>query len=53
MESLLLPLIANLCMEDLEEYALKNATDSPKLWLQYVDDTFVIQPYGKNKLNDT
>ena len=35
------PIVANLYMEYLEQQALSTA--SPRLWCQYLDDTFVIQ----------
>ena len=39
--------VANLYMEHLEETALQTPPDSPRLWLRYVDDTFVIWLHGK------
>ena len=37
------PIVVNLCMEDFEQRALKDYTgNTPRLWLRYVDDTFVI-----------
>ena len=43
MGSLVSPIVANLFMEYLEQKALGTATNHPRLWLRYVDDTFVIQ----------
>ena len=36
------PIVANLYMEHFERKAF-NTTTSPRLWMRYVDDTFVIQ----------
>nr|XP_022909662.1 uncharacterized protein LOC111420848 [Onthophagus taurus] len=49
MGSPLSPVIANFCMEMFEEEALKK---SPKLWLHYVDDSFVIWQHGKEQLQE-
>ena len=40
-------IIAKLFMEDLEEQALHSAPLQPSLWLRYVEDIFVIWPYGE------
>ena len=42
MGSSISPLIANLFMEEFEVKALNSCPHPPSLWLQFVDDTFVI-----------
>ena len=42
MGSLLSPIVANLYMETFERETLASAVTAPRLWLRYVDDTFVI-----------
>ena len=42
MGSPLSPVIANLYLESLEERAIQSAILKPKMWVRYVDDTFVI-----------
>ena len=36
------PVVANLCMEVIEESAIAASTTPPKIWKRYVDDSFVI-----------
>ena len=43
MRSPVSPIVPNLYMEYLKQKALLTATHPPRLWLGYVDDTFVIQ----------
>lgn len=45
------PVVANLYMEAFEERGLEFAVSQPRLWLWYVDDTFVLWPYGVNELD--
>ena len=40
------PIVANLYMEYYEKKAL-STTSTPRLWMRYVDDTFVIQQEGQ------
>ena len=44
------PVVANLFMEAFEERALESATLKPRLWVRYVDDTFVLWPHGEHEL---
>ena len=36
------PVVANLCMEEIEESAINNSSVPPKIWKRYVDDSFCI-----------
>ena len=39
-------------MEEFETSALQQATHQPKLWLRYVDDTFIIWQHSKQQLDN-
>ena len=50
------PVVANLCMEAIEESAILFTRVAPKAWKRYVDDSFVIVkkdcvPESHDKLN--
>ena len=36
------PVVANLCMEEVEESAISNSSAPPKIWKRYVDDKICI-----------
>ncbi len=44
-------MVANLYMEHLEETALQTAHLDPRLWLRYVDNTFVVWPHVQDELD--
>jgi hypothetical protein len=50
MGSPLSPVVANLYMEKFETYALSTFPLKPKVFLRYVDDTFVIWQHGRDEL---
>jgi hypothetical protein len=52
MGNALSPVVSNIYMEHFEELSLKTAAHRPSLWLRYVDDTFVIWPYGPDRLQE-
>ena len=43
------PILANLYMEYFDQKALSTATHPLRLWLRYVDDTFVIKKKSTNR----
>ena len=51
MGSPLSPVVANLYMEFIENPTIQTATNRPKKWIRYMDDTFIIWPHGQEKLN--
>ena len=51
MGSPLSPILANLFMEEFEQ-ALTTFGLTPKLWLRYVDDTFVLWPHSVHDLDE-
>ena len=51
MGSPLSPVIANLYLESLEASAILSAPLKPRVWVRYVDDTFVVWPHGLDNLS--
>ena len=48
------PVVANLCMEVIEESAIAASTTPPKIWKRYVDDSFVIiKEHSVSNFHDT
>jgi hypothetical protein len=50
MGSSLSPIISNIYMEHFKKLVLESAQYKPSLWLQYVDDTFVVWPHAPDQL---
>ena len=50
MGSTLSPIVANIFMESFEQDALQLAKNKPRLWVRYVDATFVIWQHGVDEL---
>ena len=54
MRSPVSPVVANLCMEVIEESAIAVPITPPKVWKRYVDDSFVIiKEHSVSKFHDT
>lgn len=51
MGSPLSPIVANIYMEFFEEMAMNLSKTRPRLWVRYVDDTFILWEHGKRRLN--
>ena len=51
MGSPLSPIVANLFMEAFEDRALKSVVLQPRMWVRYVDDTFVLWPHKEDELD--
>ena len=48
------PVVANLCMEVIEESAITASTTPPKVWKSYIHDSFVIiKEHSVSKFHDT
>jgi hypothetical protein len=45
-------IVSNIFMEHFEKLALDSAQHKPLLWLQYVDDMFVVWLHGPEQLQD-
>jgi hypothetical protein len=52
MGSSLSPIVSNIFMENFEKLPLELAQHKPSLWLQYIDDTFVVWPHCQERLQD-
>jgi Reverse transcriptase (RNA-dependent DNA polymerase) len=52
MGSPLSPVMCNLFMESFEQEAIQKAALKPRLWLRYVDDTFILWDYGDETLRE-
>jgi hypothetical protein len=50
MRSSLSPIVSNIFMENFEKLALDLALLKPSLWLQYIDETFVVWSHGPEQL---
>jgi hypothetical protein len=46
------PPVSNIFMETFEQLAFTTALQKPKMWLRYVDATFVIWPHGPVRLQE-
>ena len=48
----LLPVVANIFMEEFENEDLQKAGSKPRLWLGYADETFVLWSQGRGQLEN-
>ena len=44
------PIVANIFMQSFRQEAVQLAKNKPRLWVRYIDDTFVIWQNGLDKL---
>ncbi|GJQ71095.1 hypothetical protein Trydic_g1001 [Trypoxylus dichotomus] len=51
MSSPLSLVLSNIYTEEFERRAMDSYELKPKMWLRYVDDTFVIWPHGEEEIN--
>ncbi|GJQ64824.1 hypothetical protein Trydic_g7001 [Trypoxylus dichotomus] len=51
MGSPLSPVLSNIYMEEFERRVMDSNELKPKMWLRYVDDTFVIWPHEEREIN--
>jgi hypothetical protein len=52
MGSSLSPIVSNIFMEHFEKLALDSGQHKPSVWLQYIDDMFVVWSHGPLRLQD-
>jgi hypothetical protein len=50
--SYLSSIISNICVDHFEKWKLDPGQHKTSLWLQFVDDTFVISPHGPEHLQN-
>jgi hypothetical protein len=52
MGSSISPILSNIYKDHFEKLALDLAQCKPSLWLQYVDDAFVVSSHGREQLQN-